>query len=360
MNRRLALIALQVLLATACTGGQRLPDAVKAPAVVTTLPATAPAITCPAEQVEDPSLTPRTYDPLTELPSPNDLPADSTMATIRKKDGTGKLKVGVSADTLLFGSRNQQTGQIEGFDIDMLKEVAKAIFGVTSDADAYARLEIVVIPYSQRIPKLKSGDVDIVAHTMTINCVRWQQIAFSEEYYHSSQKLLVNLIGGAPQYADLEAFAAAKATVCVPDGSTNKEFITSAAAQALGITYAATTDGSDDPTDEVVSPVDISDCLVLLQQGKVDGITGDDTVLAGLSAQDRSTTVVPEGVGFTSEPYGLGINADRVDFVQFVNAVLEQMRDDGRWQEIYDHWLLPNLGEGTQPTPRYGRPEPTS
>ncbi len=26
---------------------------------------------------------------------------------------------------------------------------------------------------------------------MTINCARWEQIAFSAEYYHSGQKLLV-------------------------------------------------------------------------------------------------------------------------------------------------------------------------
>ncbi len=45
----------------------------------------------------------------------------------------GKLRVGVSADTLLFGYRNPFTGAIEGFDIDMLTYVAQALFGGTFD-----------------------------------------------------------------------------------------------------------------------------------------------------------------------------------------------------------------------------------
>ena len=48
------------------------------------------------------------------------------MATIKKR---GRLVAGVSADTYLLGSRNPLTGQIEGFDIDLVKAVAKAIFG---------------------------------------------------------------------------------------------------------------------------------------------------------------------------------------------------------------------------------------
>jgi len=334
----------------ACTSGSRLPGAVEGslPPPPTTVAAT--VFTCPADQQEPAGITPASYEPGLPLPAADDLPAGSTMAAIR---ASGRLRVGVSADTLLFGSRDPQSGRIEGFDIDMLQEVAKAVFGVDDD-QAYSMLDIVVIPYGQRIPALRDDRVDIVAHTMTINCVRWQQIAFSSEYYHSGQKLLVQRTDGQPQHASLEAFAAAEATVCVPAGSTNQEFIQG----VQGIRFTPAADGVDNPDDEVVAPADISDCLVLLQQGKVDGITGDDTVLAGLAAQDNSTVVVPSGEGFTDEPYGLGFNADRIDFVQFVNSVLEEMRTDGRWAEIYDRWLGSTLGPQEPPVARYGRPVP--
>ena len=108
------------------------------------------------------------YQPTGPLPPPETLPSGSTMAKIKKR---GRLVAGVSADTYLLGSRNPFTGEIEGFDIDMVKAVAKAIFGDDN------RYQLRVITAAQRIPALENGDVDIVARNMTINCDRWKQIA---------------------------------------------------------------------------------------------------------------------------------------------------------------------------------------
>jgi len=82
---------------------------------------------------------------------------------------------------------------------------------------------------------------------------------------------------------------------------------------------------------------------------------GDDTVLAGLKAQDPNTEVV--GDKFTSEPYGLGMAKDKIDFVRFVNAVIEAMRTDGRWKAIYSKWLVGVLSDTViDPPPAvYGR-----
>ena len=72
----------------------------------------------------------------------------------------------VSADTLLFGFRNPFSGQLEGFDIDMVRRVAQEIFGDPN------RIEYRALTYAQRIPALEDGSVDIVADVMTINCTR--------------------------------------------------------------------------------------------------------------------------------------------------------------------------------------------
>ena len=77
---------------------------------------------------------------------------------------------------------------------------------------------------------------------------------------------------------------------------------------------------------------------MLFQQGKADGISGDDTVLAGDVAQDPYARVINEHA-FSEEPYGLGMIAETdVDFVRFVNGVLEQMKDgrplDGVVQQV--------------------------
>ncbi|MQA60867.1 MAG: transporter substrate-binding domain-containing protein [Actinophytocola sp.] len=94
----------------------------------------------------------------------------------------------------------------------------------------------------------------------------------------------------------------------------------------------------------------MTDCLVLLQQGQVEAISTDDTVLAGLAEQDPATKVV--GSTFSSEPYGIGIPKDNEDMVRYVNAALEDVHD-GAWQDSYDRWLEPALGPATPPTPSY-------
>lgn len=262
------------------------------------------------------------YAPLSPLPDPGGLPAGSTMAAIRDR---GRLVVGVSADSLLLGSRNPVSGQIEGFDIDMARLVAEAIFG---DPD---RMELRVITAAERIPLLQDGSVDIVARNMTITCSRWEDIAFSAEYYRSGQKLLVPLGSEATSLADLPG-----ARVCAPAGSTSLENV---AAFPDVIPVAGTTH---------------TDCLVRFQQGEVDAITGDDTVLAGLAAQDPYAMVV--GEAFTDEPYGIGVNAAQVDLVRFVNAVLARAVVDGRWAQSYDRWLADALGPApAPPVADYGR-----
>ena len=77
-------------------------------------------------------------------------------------------------------------------------------------------------------------------------------------------------------------------------------------------------------------------------------------MLAGLAAQDPYAEVLT-GEALTDEPYGIGVNADDVDLVRFINGVLERMRADGSWQASYEKWLKPSLkAAATQPTPVYG------
>ena len=248
----------------------------------------------------------------------------STLAKIRDR---GRLIAGVSADTYLLGSRNPFTGQIEGFDIDMVKAVAEAIFG---DENRY---QLKVITAVQRIPALEKGEVDIVARNMTINCDRWKQIAFSTEYYRSGQKILVRKGSKANSIKDL-----AGQKVCAPKGTSSMDNLIKEAPKAIPV-------ASDNHTG----------CLTLFQQSEVAAITGDDTVLAGLAAQDPYA-VVPDQEAFTVEPYGLGFNKDDVDFVRFVNARLAEMRTSGEWTRIYDRWLKDVLGPApTPPTAVYGR-----
>jgi polar amino acid transport system substrate-binding protein len=96
-------------------------------------------------------------------------------------------------------------------------------------------------------------------------------------------------------------------------------------------------------------------CLVLFQQGKADAITGDDTVLAGLAAQDPYA-VVTKAPALSDEPYGIAVNKDDVYLVRYLNRLLADMEKDGRWKQTYDRWLADTLGKAPVPPKAvYGR-----
>jgi polar amino acid transport system substrate-binding protein len=266
----------------------------------------------------------RSYAPGSPLPAGDT--AGQTLARIRK---AGKIKVGVSADNLLFGYRNPITGQLEGFDIDVVNQIAKEIFGSTQ-----GHIEYVVENFAQRIPDLQSGRVDLVADIMTINCARWSQIAFSSEYFKAGQQVLVRM--NSP-YQDINDLNSAKAKVCTAQGSTGSENLKK----------------FPQVRPELVE--NISDCMVLFQQGSVDGIISDNTVVAGFHAQDPYARIA--GPQITDEPYGLGIPEKNVDFVQYVNGLLQKWRDNGFLRDTYAKWL-PAPAQNPPPAV-YGRALPS-
>jgi len=319
MSRTAVLTALVVAVLSACSVFSYTPTELPSPP-----PSSAPSPSGSAGAPASCRNPTASYAPNGDLPSPSDLPSGSTMAKIRER---GRLVAGVSADTYLLGSRDPLSGRIEGFDIDMVKAVTKAIFG---DENRY---QLRVITAAQRIPLLQEGQVDLVARNMTITCDRWTQIAFSSEYYRSGQKILVRKGAKARSLAGLKG-----QKVCAPRATSSLENLKKLAPEAVPVE-------ADNHTG----------CLVLFQQGEVAAITGDDTVLAGLAAQDPYA-VVPEQRALTAEPYGLGIPPKNVDFVRFVNARLAQMRSNGEWKAIYNRWLAESLGPAPSPPKAvYGR-----
>ncbi len=260
----------------------------------------------------------RSLRPSGSLPQPGKMPSGSAMREIHDR---GQLVVGVDQNTYLFGFRDPATGEISGFDADIARQMAKAIFG---DPD---KIRFRAMTSAERIPAIQRGDVDLVVRTMTMNCERWRDVAFSTEYYTAGQRVLVPSDSAVDSIDDL-----AGKKVC-------------AVAETTSIAEVARRKAKP------VSVGNWTDCLVLLQQNRVAAVSTDDAILAGLAAQDPSTKVV--GDRFTGEPYGIAMSKESPELTRFVNGVLERMRTDGTWDKIYGHWLAPTLGDATAPKARY-------
>jgi polar amino acid transport system substrate-binding protein len=259
-------------------------------------------------------------DPTASL-RPQGLGVTGTMTKIKER---GRLIAGVDQNTYLFGFRNPASNALEGFDIDMARQVAKAILGDEN------KVQYKVITSRDREDVLAKGEVDIVVRTYTINCERLQKVAFSSVYYTTGQRVLVDKTS----------------PVTGMDGLAGKKVCANAGSTSLGQL-------AKHPAKPVPVPVvNWSDCLVLLQQGQVAAMSTDEPILAGMAAQDPNLKIV--GPRLTEEPYGIGIPKGNTDMVRFVNAVLEKIRADGTWQRSYDQWVGRRSGEpASPPAPKY-------
>ncbi len=306
-----------------CGSGSNRPQQI-ALAALNTPPATPlenfdPATSLPAAAAEAPAagcpnLT-ASLRPPASMPAPGAMPAGSFMAAIEHR---GYLKVGVNAGFLGFGYLNPFTGTIEGFEIDLARQVARAIFGNRPND---IRLQALTVP--ERIPFVQGGNVDLVVDAVTITCQRRQQVDFSTVYYLAHQRVLVPSTSKARGLQDLGG-----QRVC-------------ASAQSAPIPVI-----QNYPSHPIaVGAPQAIDCLVDLQEGRVAAISTDDSILEGFQAQDpHYSRIVGPSLG--NVPYGMAISKAHPDFVRFVNGVLAQMRANGVWKAIYRRWL-----SGFAPTP---------
>ncbi|MGW4767011.1 glutamate ABC transporter substrate-binding protein [Nocardia sp. NPDC004278] len=289
-------------LVSACGSSTQVPESTKVAAVDPQPDLT--EITTPAQSETsgncgDPELTLRPGP----LPSPGAMPPGSPMAAIA---ANGKLRVGVDQNTYLFGFRNPTTGQLEGFDIDIAREIAKALFG---DPD---KIELRSVTAAERIPALQNKQVDLIVRTFSATCERRRDVDFSGVYYRATQRILASRNSGIRSGADLGG-----KRVCVTRGTTSPGPLFSLPKR---------------PT--VLGASNWTDCLAALQQGHVDAISADDPILVGLVAQDRNLEIVGEVIG--TGAYAVGIAQGNPGLVRFVNGVLERIRADGTWQQIYN------------------------
>jgi aspartate/glutamate/glutamine transport system substrate-binding protein len=242
------------------------------------------------------------------LPS---FPADSYMARIQQR---GQLIVGVKYDTPPFGSLNPVNNQVEGFDPDLARELARALFG----DETKVRLDEAVS--RNRIPFLQEDKVDVILSTMTITDERRQEIDFSDPYYIAGQSILVRKGSPIQGVGDLNG-----RTVASAQGSTSERNVRERAPGANLLLFPA-----------------YAESLAALKDNRADAVSTDDTILMGMILKDPDLQMV--GGLFTEEPYGAGVKKGRPEFLAFVNRVFDDAKANGRWTELYRKHIAPLSG----------------
>lgn len=223
----------------------------------------------------------------------------------------GYIIAGVKYDAKPFGFVDKDQ-QLKGFDIDLLKEVSKRLLGDEN------KIEFRQVTSATRIPELTSGNVDIVAATMTINEKRKRVIDFSNVYYKAGQTLMVPVGSDIESVNDLSG-----KTVLVVLGSTSEKNIRDLVPDAKVLGFRTYTEA-----------------FSALKAKRGDALTTDDTIIAGMiaDAPDEFTMLSER---FTKEPYGMGFKKgeETKSFQDEVNKILQQLDEDGTLEKIRVKWM---------------------
>jgi glutamate transport system substrate-binding protein len=244
-----------------------------------------------------------------------EFPAGTTMADLQE---AGEITIGVKYDVPPFGFENPQTGEVEGFDVDLGTYIADRLGVEPTFREATS---------DNRIPLLVDGTIDLILSTMTITEERDLEIDFSEPYYIANGDVLV------PEGSDIASLDDLNGQrVCTAIGSTYQETI------------------RQEAPDADLRLVDLySECFDQVQTGAVDAVSTDNVILTGMVTQDPSLRLL--GLDYTTEPYGAGITEGDAEFKQFVDESIATFIEDGTWQETYDEWVGQHIPEEQQQGP---------
>jgi glutamate transport system substrate-binding protein len=241
----------------------------------------------------------------TEEPTAEPAPTFEAGTTMAELAEAGTITVGTKFDQPLFGLVGP-SGVPEGFDVEIAKIIASEL-GISED-----NIEWVETVSANREPFIQNGQVDIVVATYTINDKRKEVVSFAGPYYMAGQSILV-----LADNDDIESEDdLVGQPVCSVTGSTPAAKLAEIGAEpVLTDTY--------------------SNCLEPLRSGQVVAVSTDNVILAGLAAQNEGEFKVV-GEPFTEEPYGIGLALEDTEFRNWINDVLEESYEDGRYEEAWN------------------------
>ncbi|MEU2894912.1 glutamate ABC transporter substrate-binding protein [Streptomyces sp. NPDC001273] len=223
--------------------------------------------------------------------------------------GGEKIKIGIKYDQPGLGLKTPD-GSFTGFDVDVATYVAKEL-GYEPD-----QIEWVETKSADRETALARGDVKLIAATYSITDERKQKVDFAGPYLLAHQDLLIKSDADISEATDLN-----DKKLCSVTGSTS--------AQNVKKDFA--------PKAQLSNRGGYSECLSALQNGQVDALTTDDSILAGYAAQDAYKGKFKlAGLKLSNENYGIGVKKGDTETVNKVNEALEKMVSDGAWQKAVD------------------------
>ncbi len=204
----------------------------------------------------------------------------------------------------------RRDGQPAGFDIDLVDEVAQEL-----------KLTPVIlnVPFAdiQSGQSLNEGKCDVAIAGITITGERARVLDFSSPYFDATQAMVVKRGSGVTSLDDLSG-----EKIGVQAGTTGELYVTDNAPKDARIVAFRGASGVD----------------AALRRGNVVAGVYDNTVVGGVVARNPGFEVAAEFD--TGEQYGMAVKKNgSTDLLRFINSVLEKLKTNGGYDQIYARWF---------------------
>lgn len=220
-----------------------------------------------------------------------------------------KLIVGVRTDTQPFGFLDKNN-EHAGYDIDIAKIIAAAVLGDDK------KIEFVNVTASDRIRKLITHEVDILAATISITDQRQEILDFSIPYYAAG---LAMMLPAKSNIISLKELSGKK--VIIVYGSTGEHSIKTVV-----------------PNVNVIGYKTYDEAYNALKSGTADALIADDTLLYRYTLSDPSVKLLPKR--YSKEYYAVALRKDDASqrLLIRVNSVLQNLQSTGKLNILQKKW----------------------
>ena len=220
---------------------------------------------------------------------------------------TAKIRVATDATWHPFEFVNEQTKQIEGFDIDLFKAIAEK---------AGLEIEFVNVEWDPLLAGVAQGTYDAAISSISITEDRAKVMLFSDPYFAAGQLVAVRSNNTTiTSHHDLSG-----KTIGVQLGTTGHievENIAGATAKPYN---------------------DIGLAFQDLMNGQVDAVVADNPIVNNY-VNKNSTALKTVGEVFSAEYYGIAVAKGKEDLLEKINRGLAQVKAEGLIDELSRKWL---------------------
>lgn len=230
-----------------------------------------------------------------------------------KKEGAqqpaAKQKIIVGSDTTFppLEFADQKTGKYDGFDVDLINEIAKV---------ENLEIDFKSLPFDGLIAGLVANQIDVAISSMSITDKRKESINFSDPYYKSG--LCVSVQTKNDTVKSLDDLKGK--TIAVQSGTTGEE-------EAKKISGA-----------KVVSFTNSDQTFMELKNSGAVAVINDYPVTQYFIKQGNPDVKIV-GDRFDAEDYGIAVTKSKADLLTKVNHGLKELKKNGKYKEIYMKWF---------------------